>query len=148
MTVRGWGQSQNPITPPRPKPAEKKAVIYFAVTRTKLYHVAHSGGTLIMLSEEDVRMLSPSAMTARHAALSQRELAGHRPLKSSAHCLFLTNPWEEGNGRARGVESLSEKKANLECRDARLKHSQCEHSAPLSTASAWDFPKHVTSGGQ
>ncbi len=56
---------------------------------------------------------------------------------------FLTDPWEEENGRARGVESLSEKKANRDRREARLKHSQCEHSAPLSAASAWDFPKLV-----
>ncbi len=51
--VRGQGQSQSPITPPRPKPQEKKAVIYFAVTRTEGDHVAHSGETLIMLSEEE-----------------------------------------------------------------------------------------------
>ncbi len=69
MTVRGQGQSQCPITPPHPKPPEKKTVIYFAVTSTKRDHVAYSGGTLIMLSEEDRRMLSPSAVTARHAGI-------------------------------------------------------------------------------
>ncbi len=48
--------------------ARKKAVIYFAVTRTEQDHVAHGGGTLIMLSEEDGRMLSLS-LTARHAGI-------------------------------------------------------------------------------
>ncbi len=59
-------------------------------------------------------------------------------------CLFLTGPWEEENGRARGAQSLSEKKAIRERREARLKLSQWEQSVPLSTASAWDFPKHDT----
>ncbi len=44
----------------------------------------------------------------------------------------------------RGAQSLSEKKAIWECREARLKISQWEHSVPLSAASAWDFPKHDT----
>ncbi len=57
---------------------------------------------------------------------------------------FLTGPWEEENGRARGAESLSGMKAILEGREARLKLSQWEQSATLSTASAWDFPKHDT----
>ncbi len=57
-TVRQRGQSQ-----------KKKAVIYFAVTRTEQDHVTHSGGTLIVLSEEDGRMVSPSVVTARHAAI-------------------------------------------------------------------------------
>ncbi len=47
----------------------KKAVIYFAIPHTERDHVAHSGGTLIMLSEEDGRMLSPSAVMARHAGI-------------------------------------------------------------------------------
>ncbi len=59
-------------------------------------------------------------------------------------CFFLTGPWEEENGRARGAESLSGKKAILEGREARLKLSQWEQSATLSTASVWDFPKHDT----
>ncbi len=33
---------------------KKKAVTYFAITRTEQDNVAHSGGTLIMLSEEDL----------------------------------------------------------------------------------------------
>ncbi len=69
MTVRGRGQSQSPITPSPPKLPEKKSVIYFAITRIKRDHVAHSGGMLIMLSEEDGRMLSPSVVTARHAGI-------------------------------------------------------------------------------
>ncbi len=67
--------------------------------------------------------------------MSRRELACHRPLKSSARCFFLTDPWEEENGKARVADSLSEKKAYRERREARLKHSQCEHSAPLGVAS-------------
>ncbi len=47
--------------------ARKKAVIYFAVTRTKRDHVAHSGG--IMLGEVDGRMLSPSAVSARQTGI-------------------------------------------------------------------------------
>ncbi len=58
---------------------KKKAVIYFVVTRTEGDHVAHSGGTLIMLSEEDGRMLSPSAVTR---TWRRCDLACHRPLKS------------------------------------------------------------------
>ncbi len=58
-----------------------------------------------MLSEEDGRLLSPSEVMARHAGIEPC----HRPLKSSACCFFLTDTWEEENGRAQGVESLSEK---------------------------------------
>ncbi len=58
---------------------------------------------------------------------------------SSAPLLFLTSPWEEE--RARGTESLSEKKAIWE---HRLKLSQWEQSVPLRAASMWDFPKHDT----
>ncbi len=32
-------------------------------------HVAHSGGTLIMLSEVDGRILSPSAVMVRHTCI-------------------------------------------------------------------------------
>ncbi len=85
-----------------------------------------------------------SAVMARHGALSRRELARHRPLKSSGRCFFSQIPWRKKRGGLRGAESLSEKKANREHREARLKHSQCEHSAPLSTASTCDFPKHDT----
>ncbi len=59
-------------------------------------------------------------------------------------CFFLTGTWEEENGRARVLESLSVKKAICERREARKKLSQWEQSVPLSTASAWDFPKHDT----
>ncbi len=64
-TLRGWGQSQSPNTPPRPKLPEKKAVIYL----TERDHVARGGGMLIMFSEEDGRMLSLSAVAARHAGI-------------------------------------------------------------------------------
>ncbi len=47
----------------------KKAVIYFAIPHTERDHVAHSGGTLIMLSEEDGQMLSPSAVMVRHVGI-------------------------------------------------------------------------------
>ncbi len=59
-------------------------------------------------------------------------------------CFFLTGPWEEENGRGRGAESLSEKKAILECREARLKLSPWEQLALLSSELAWDFPKNDT----
>ncbi len=68
-TVGGWGQSQSPITTPRPKLPEKKAVIYFAITHTERDHAVHSGGMLIILSEEDGQMLFLSAVTARHAGI-------------------------------------------------------------------------------
>ncbi len=124
MTVRGRGQSQQSTprppekSPLRPKQPEKKAVIYFDVTCIKRVHVTNCRGTLIMLSEEDGRILCP--------------------------LFFLTDSWEKENGRARGVESPSEKKANREHKHAKLKHSKWEHSAPLSAASAWDFPKRDT----
>ncbi len=147
MTVRGRGQSQQSTprppekTPPRPKPPEKKAVIYFDVTRIKRVHVTNCRGTLIMLSEEDGRMLSPSAETARHAGIKPTCACLSPATQILCPLFFLTDSWEKENGRARGVESPSEKKANREHKQARLKHSQCEHSAPLSAASAWDFPK-------
>ncbi len=139
-TLKGRGQSQRPNTPLGPKPPEKKAVVYFTVTHTERDNVAHGGGTLIMLSEEDGRMLSLS-LCGDSEALSRRELICHRSAKILCPLFFLTDPWEKENGRARGAESLSEKKADREHREARLKLSQCEQSAPLSAASAWDFPK-------
>ncbi len=97
----------------------KKAVIYFAIPHTERDHVAHSGGTLIMLSEEDGRMLSPSAVMVRHAGIEPT--------------------WARLSlGRSRSLK----RKANRKRREARLKHSQCEHS--LSAASVWDFPKRDT----
>ncbi len=48
---------------------------------------------------------------------------------------FFTDPWEEENGRARGAESLSEKKANHERREAKLKQ--------ISMFSLYDFDKRV-----
>ncbi len=143
-TVRGRGQSQSPTTPLHPKPPEKKAVIYFAVTRTERDHVIHSGGTLIMLSEEDGRMLSPSAVTARHAGIEPRWARLSPATQILCPRFFLTDPWEEENGRARGAELLSEKKANHVRREARLKHSQRVQSAPLCAVSALDFPKRDT----
>ncbi len=63
--IKRVGSVTEPNPPPRPKPPEKKAVIYFAITCTEQDHVAHGGGTLIMLSEEDGRMLSLSEGEAR-----------------------------------------------------------------------------------
>ncbi len=87
-------------------------------------------------------MLSPSAVTARHAGMSPA---------AQILCplfFFLTDPWDEENRKARGAESgRCEKKANRERREARLKHSQCKHSAPLSAASAWHIPKRDTHSG-
>ncbi len=73
----------------------------------------------------------------------QRYLARVRALKSSAPLFFLTGSWEEENGRAWGTESLSEKKAIRERREARLMFSQWEQSVPASMASVWDFPLAV-----
>ncbi len=88
-TLRGRGQSQSTNTPLCPKPPEKKAAIYFAVTHTERDHVAPDGGMLIMLSEEDGRMLSLSLRWRQGTrALSRCELAYHRLLKSSARCFF------------------------------------------------------------
>ncbi len=73
---------------------------------------------------------------------------------------FLTDLWEEENWRARGVESLSEKKANRERREARLKYSQCIqprwaqrhlgsfpqawHTLSVSVISVHGIPAHLT----
>ncbi len=64
-----------------------------------------------------------------------------RRLDALPRCFFLTGSWEEGSGRARGAESLSEKKAIREHREARLISSQWVHSIPVSAASAWALPK-------
>ncbi len=142
--LRGRGQSQSPNTPPRPKPPEEKAVIYFAITRTERDHVSHGGGTLIMLSEEDGRMLFLSAVTVRHAGIEPTWARLSPAAKILCPLFFLIDPWEKENEMARVAESLSEKKADRERREARLKRSQFEQSAPLSAASAWDFPKRDT----
>ncbi len=82
---------------------------------------------------------------ARHAgsepAWARSQPGARDPLP---RCFFLTGPWEEENGRARGAGSLSEKKAIRERREARLMLSQWEQSEPASAASAWDFPKQET----
>ncbi len=115
MTVRGRGQSQQSTprppekTPPRPKPPEKKAVIYFDVTRIKRVHVTNCRGTLIMLSEEDGRMLSPSAETARHAGIKPT-CACHQPLKSSARCFFSQIPGRKKTGGREGWSRLLKRK--------------------------------------
>ncbi len=64
-----------------------------------------------------------------------------RPASSLASILA-----SKKTGRHGGAESLSEKKAIRESREARLKLSQWEQSqsVPLSAASAWDFSKHYT----
>ncbi len=68
---------------------------------------------MIMLREEDGRMLS---------LCGDGEARGHWADVSSlvtatqilCPLFFLTDPWEKENGRVRGAESLSEKKANRE----------------------------------
>ncbi len=67
-----------------------------------------------------------------------------RRWKPLPRCFFLTGPWEEENGRARGAGSLSEKKAMRVRREARLMLSQWEQSDPASAASAWAFPRQET----
>ncbi len=99
----------------------KKAVIYLAVTRTERDHVAHGGGTLFMLSEEDEWMLSLSAVTARHAGIEPTWAHLSPAAQILCPLFFLIDPWEKENVRARGAELLSEKKANRERREARLK---------------------------
>ncbi len=58
------GKSAGSVTEPdntsASEAARKKAVIYFAITRTERDHVAHRGGTLIMLSKENGQMLALS----------------------------------------------------------------------------------------
>ncbi len=99
-----------------------------------------------MLSEEDGRMISPSALMARHVGIEPTwaRLSPAAQILCPLLFFFFFDPWEKEIGRAWGVESLSEKKAIRERREARLKHSQCEHSAPLNAASEWDFPKRDT----
>ncbi len=105
MTVRGRGQSQQRLHVRQkkhlrgPKPPEKKAVIYFDVTRIKRVHVTNCRGTLIMLSEEDGRMLSPSAETARHAGIKPTCACLSPATQSSARCFshrFLGERKREG----------------------------------------------------
>ncbi len=57
---------------------------------------------------------------------------------------FLTGSWEEKSGRAQGAESVSEKKANRERREAKLISPQWGHSVSVSAVSAWVEPKHET----
>ncbi len=76
-----------PITLPRLKPPEKGCHPVI-VTHTKRDHVALSRrGTLIVLGEEDRRILSLRWWRSTRA-FSRRELACHRLLKSSAPLLF------------------------------------------------------------
>ncbi len=49
--------------------------------------------------------------------------------------------WGQENGRARGAESLSEKKAIRVRREVRL---MCEHSISVRAASAWGLPRQET----
>ncbi len=100
-------------------------VLHFIVTRTERDHVTRSrGGTLIVLSEEDGRMLSLWWWRGTRALSRSELVTGHT--NHLPHCFFLTGPWEEENGRVRGAELLSEKKAIRERREARLKLSQWE----------------------
>ncbi len=67
---------------------QRKAVIQFIVTHTERDHVASSRrGTLIVLGVEDRRMLSLWWCRGKRA-LSRRELACHRLLKSSTPLFF------------------------------------------------------------
>ncbi len=106
--------------------------------------VSHGGGTLIMLSEEDGWTLSLSAVTVRHAGIEPTWARLSPAAKILCPLFFLIDPWDKENEMARVAESLSEKKADRERREARLKRSQFEQSAPLSAASTWDFPKRDT----
>ncbi len=66
----------------------------------------------------------------RHTGLSRRERLVPRPA-----CFFLTGPWEEGEkGRARGAESLSEKKAIRSAQKA-------VKFISVRAASAWGLPR-------
>ncbi len=58
--VKWVGQSQSPNTPLRPKLPEKGRHLFRRHSPPNRDHVAHSGGTLFMLSEEDEWMLSLS----------------------------------------------------------------------------------------
>ncbi len=88
-----------------------------------------------MLGEEDRRILSLRWWRGTRA-LSWRELACHRLLKSSAPLLFPHRSWGGRKGGVRGTESLSEKKAIRARREARMKLSQWEQSVPLRAESA------------
>ncbi len=90
------GSVTEPKNSSRPKPPEKKAVIYFDVTRTKRDHVAHSGGMLIMLSEEDGRMLS----------LSAGDGVGTRILSSSSPLPAVFFSQIPGRKKTRGTRSV------------------------------------------
>ncbi len=61
-----------------------------------------------------VARLSPSAVTARHAGIEATWARLLPAAQINCPLFFLTDPWEEENGRVRVVESLSEKKANGE----------------------------------
>ncbi len=140
MTVRGQGQSQCPITPPHPKPPEKKTVIYFAVTSTKRDHVAYSGGTLIMLSEEDRRMLSPSAVTARHAGIEP--MWARLSLAAQILCQLFFSHRSLGGRKMGGREGRSRSlKRKLSVSAERQDWNTCSAS---TQPSAWDFPKRDT----
>ncbi len=119
-TVRGRGQSESLITPPRLKPLSS---IFPSLAPNEIMTLTAEGRWSCWVKRMGVCYL-PLQWRWGTWALSQREFACHRPLKSSARCSFLTDPWEEENRRAQGVESLSEKKAIRERREARLKHLQ------------------------
>ncbi len=134
MTARGQGQPRSLITLPHLKPPEKVChPVHCRSHRTRSRHSSWVKRTECSLCD--------SKACGHWADASSLVTGCSNPLP---RCFFLTGPWEEENGRARGAESLSGKKAILEGREARLKLSQWEQSATLSTASAWDFPKHDT----
>ncbi len=140
----GGGQPRSPITLPHLKPPrERLSSSSLSLTPNEITSLAAAEGHW----SSWVKRTGECSLCGQQGwwALSRRELASHRLLKYSDPAnFFITGPWEAENWRARGAESLSEKKAILERREARLKHSQWEQSAPLSAASPLDFPKHDT----
>ncbi len=142
------GKRVGSVTKPNNSPAseatrERLSSNSLSLAPNKIMLLAAAEGTLIVLSEEDWRMLYLWWWRGTQA-LSRRELTCHRLLESSVLLFFPHMSLGERNGRARGVESLSEKKAICEHREARLKLLQWDQSVPLSAASVWDFPKHDT----
>ncbi len=117
----------------------RKAVIHFAVTRTERDHVARSrGGTLIMLSEEDGRMLSLYGVTARHTGIEQtwprlRLRKGRsRSLKRKLSASAERQDWTQWEQSAPAERSIS------------VGFPQAWHTLSLSVISVQGSPAHLT----
>ncbi len=82
---------------------------------------------LVRLSKEDgeASLCGESEVCGTWADVSSLASKHWSPLP---RCFFLTGSWEEENGRARGAESHSEKKAICERREDRFMFSQWENS--------------------